>query len=69
MGEVEKWKRTRQSTSHIRKEEIMTQNERFRAEYDAIMKAVAPKAEKKAEPKAEKADEPEKKPAKKAEKK
>lgn len=69
MGEVEKRKRTRQSTSHIRKEEIMTQSERFRAEYDAIMKAVAPKAEKKEESAKPQAEEPEKKPAKKAAKK
>lgn len=69
MGEVEKRKRTRQSTSHIRKEEIMTDNDRIRAEYAAIMKAVAPKAEKKAEPKPEKTEEPAKKPAKKAAKK
>ena len=38
----------------------MTQNERIKAEMDAIMKAVAPKAEKKeekkAEPKAEKSE-------------
>ena len=32
----------------------MASNERIRAEYDAIMKAVAPKQEKKEEPKPEK---------------
>ena len=44
----------------------MTDNERIRVEFDAIMKAVAPKEAKQAEEKPEKA---EKKPAKKAEKK
>lgn len=63
MGEVQERKRTRTGTSGIERTVKMTQNERIKAEMDAIMKAVAPKAEKKEEPKEEK------KPAKKAEKK
>ena len=43
----------------------MTENERIRVEFDAIMKAVAPKEAKEAEEEPEKA----KKPAKKSEKK
>ena len=43
----------------------MTDNERIRVEFDAIMKAVAPKEAKQAEEEPEKA----KKPAKKSEKK
>ncbi len=63
MGEDQEQIRARQSTSHIRKEETMTERERREAEIRSIMKSVAPKAEKKEEPKEEK------KPAKKAEKK